>query len=79
MALTISPWRAFVLAVLLVLPMTTGSATAQPPAPLSEQGTNQLTLTPAEEKDSYEIYSILLRAEMPPQWSITGWPITQET
>jgi hypothetical protein len=36
-------------------------------------------LTAAEEKDSYEIYSILLRTELPSQWNITGWAVEQET
>jgi hypothetical protein len=36
-------------------------------------------LTVAKEKDSYEIYSMLLRTEMPPQWNITAWVIIRET
>jgi hypothetical protein len=36
-------------------------------------------LTAVQEKDSYEIYSLLLRTEMPPQWKITAWAIRQET
>jgi hypothetical protein len=38
-----------------------------------------LTLTTAEEKDSYEIYSLLLKEEMPPQWNVTTWFIRLET
>jgi hypothetical protein len=36
-------------------------------------------LTAAQERDSYEIYSLLLRTELPPQWKTTGWAIKQET
>ena len=80
MALTISPRRGSVFAIVLFLSVASRSVGAQPPAPLPPQGTtDQLELTAAEEKDSYEIYSILLRTEMPPQWDITGWAITQET
>jgi hypothetical protein len=68
-----------VTAIVLVLSLATGNAIAQPPAQLSGPGSAELTLTPAEEKDSYEIYSILVRKEMPPQWNITAWAITQET
>ena len=32
-----------------------------------------------KEKDSYEIYSMLLRTEMPPHWNIADWAIRQET
>jgi len=79
MAWTISPWRVFVFAVVWLLAMTTVSAHAQPPAPSLPGNTDQLTLTAQEEKDSYEIYSILLRTEMSPNWKITAWAITQET
>src|SRR5205807_2493457 len=44
-----------------------------------QQNANELKLTAREEKDSYEIYSMLLRTEMPPQWNITAWAIRQET
>jgi hypothetical protein len=33
----------------------------------------------AEEQDSYEIYSMLLRTEVGPEWKITSWAITQQT
>jgi hypothetical protein len=79
MALTLSPLRASAVAIVLVLLVATGSAIAQPPTPSSRGNTDELVLTATEEKDSYEIYSILLRTEMPPQWNITGWAITQET
>jgi hypothetical protein len=79
MSFTIS-WRMSASVTLSLLLTATGSAIAQPPSPASQQAnTDQLTLTATEEKDSYEIYSILLRKEMPPQWNITGWAITQET
>ena len=52
----------------------------QPPTPQSEKGgADELRLTAAEEKDSYEIYSILLRTEMPSDWHIAAWAIGQET
>lgn len=52
----------------------------QPPIRQVELGSaDKLTLTPAEEKDSYEIYSMLLRTEMPSEWKITAWAIRQET
>jgi hypothetical protein len=65
-----------VTAIVLVLSLATGNATAQRPAQLSGPRSAELTLTLAEEKDSYEIYSILLRKEMSPAWDITGWAIT---
>src|SRR5258708_4117810 len=40
---------------------------------------SNLKLTGAEEKDSYEIYSMLVRTELPSQWNITGWAIEKET
>jgi hypothetical protein len=36
-------------------------------------------LNAAEEKDSYEIYSILLRAELDATWKISAWTINQKT
>jgi hypothetical protein len=79
MALTLAPWQASLWAVVLVLSLTTDSVDAQPPIQLSQQASpDQLTLTAQEEKDSYEIYSILLRKEMPPAWNIAAWAITQE-
>src|SRR5204862_3145147 len=33
----------------------------------------------AQEQDSYEIYSMLLRTEVGPEWKITAWAITQQT
>ena len=50
------------------------------PAPQAQTATaNELALTPSEEKDSYEIYSILLKTEMGPEWHITAWAIRAET
>lgn len=66
MATTFLRWRAFVFAIVLVLPIVSA-------------GADQITLTAAEEKDSYEIYSFLLRKEMPQQWNISAWAISQET
>jgi len=47
--------------------------------PLETRSQSEPQLTASEEKDSYEIYSILLKTELPPQWKITAWAITQET
>ena len=73
-------WRVSSLAFALLLPVATRSSTSQSPIPQSEPGSaNEPKLTAAKEKDSYELYSILLRTEMPPQWNITAWAIRQET
>jgi hypothetical protein len=78
--LALSSWRVSAFAFTLLLPIATRSAAYQLPAQQSEQrNANELKLTAAQEKDSYEIYSILLRAEMPPQWKLTGWAIRHET
>ena len=78
--LALSPWRVSAIAIGLLIPATTRIAAYQPPFPQSERGSaSDLKLTAAEEKDSYEIYSILLRTEMPPQWNITAWAIKQES
>jgi hypothetical protein len=78
--LACSPLRVAALAFSLMLPVATRSPAYQSPIPQSEQGSaNELKLTVAEEKDSYEIYSMLLRTEMPPEWKITTWAITEET
>ena len=77
----VSPWRVSAVAFALILPIATHIAAYQPPVQQSEQGSaNDLKLTAAEEKNSYEIYSILLRTEMA-GWNITGtgWAIKQET
>jgi hypothetical protein len=75
-----SAWRRPVFARTLLLLIATGSGAYQPPVQQPEQASaNELRLNAAEEKDSYEIYSILLRTEMPVQWNITGWAIKQET
>src|ERR1051326_1383542 len=44
-----------------------------------QAGANEIKLPPDEEKDSYEIYSMLLRTEMHPSWKITAWAIEQQT
>lgn len=75
-----SPWRVSAVVLTLLLPTATRSAAFQAPVQQSEQGSaNELKLTAAEENDSYEIYSMLLRTEMPPQWNIRAWAIRQET
>jgi hypothetical protein len=76
----VSQWRVSALAFALLIPATTPIAAYQPPVQQSDTGrANGLKLNAAEEKDSYEIYSMLLRTELPPQWNITGWAIEQET
>src|SRR2546427_822574 len=76
----LSPLRVSAFALSVLLPIATRSAAYQPPAPQSEQGRErELKLTAAEERDSYEIYSMLLQTEMPPQWKIQGWAIRQDT
>ena len=88
--LTSSPCRVSALAFTLLLPTATRSPAYQQPVQQSDPGIgnqgignqgsgNGLKLTAAQEKDSYEIYSMLLRTEMPPQWNITAWAIKQET
>jgi hypothetical protein len=57
---TISPWRVLRFAVASLLVVTIGSAQAQPPAPSSPGNKDELVLTSQVEKDSYEIYSVLL-------------------
>jgi hypothetical protein len=32
-----------------------------------------------EDPDAYEIYSVLLRTELPASWKVEAWPIRQET
>ena len=76
----LSPWRVSAVAFALILPIATHIAAYEPPIQQSEPGSaSDLKLTAAEEKDSYEIYSILLRTELPSQWNITGWAVEQET
>ena len=76
----VSPWRVSAVAFALILPIATHIAAYQQPVQQPEQGSaNDLKLTAAEEKDSYEVYSILLRTELPSQWNITGWAVEQET
>jgi hypothetical protein len=76
----VSPWRVSAVAFMFLLPTATRSPAYQQPVQQSDQRTaNDPKLTSTEEKDSYEIYSMLLRTEMPPQWNITGWTIERET
>ena len=77
----VSPSRVSAVAVVLILPIATNIAAYESPVQHSEPGSaNNLKLNAAAEKDSYEIYSILLRTEMA-GWNITGtgWAIEQET
>lgn len=73
----ISMLATFALVSTLLLPVAIRSTACQPPGP--QVGTEQSKLTPEEEKESYEIYSILLRTEVPPEWKITAWAISQQT
>ena len=76
----LSPWRVPAFAIALLLPIATRSPAYQQPVPPPEQGNAaDVKLSAAEEQDPYEIYSMLLRTEMPSQWNITGWAIEQET
>ena len=76
----VSPWRVSAFAIALLLPIAARSPAYQQPVPPPEQGNAaDVKLSAAEEKDSYKIYSMLLRTEMPSQWDITGWAIKQET
>src|ERR1035437_2780399 len=73
----VSPWRVSAVAFALILPIATHVPAYQSPVQQPEQGSaSDLKLTAAEEKDSYDIYSMLLRTEMP---TIEGWAIKQET
>src|ERR1035437_3826831 len=73
----VSPWRVSAFVFTLLIPSTTRIAAYQQPVQQPEQGSaSDLKLTAAEEKDSYDIYSMLLRTEMP---TIEGWAIKQET
>jgi hypothetical protein len=75
-----SAWRMSVLAMAFLLLTATRSPAQQQPVQQSDQrNANDPKLSAAEEKDSYEVYSILLRTELPSQWNITGWAIEQET
>ncbi len=71
-----SPWQVSAFVITVLMPATTRIAAYQPPIQQSERvNANNLKLTGAEEKDSYEIYSMLVRTELPSQWNITGWAI----
>ena len=76
---TLSPWRVSAFAIALLLPVATRSPAYQQLVPPPGQGSaSDLKLTATEEKDSYEIYSMLLRTEMHGS-STTFWVIEQET
>src|SRR5882762_7897687 len=75
----LSPWRVSTVALTLLLPIAIRSTAYQPPVPQSKQQNANQLLAAAQEKDSYEIYSMLLRMELSPQWKLTSWTIRQET
>jgi hypothetical protein len=78
--LALSPWLVSVFVFTSLTPIATRSAAFQPPAQqLQQRNESQLKLTATEEEDSYNIYSMSLRTELPPQWKITAWAIKQET
>ena len=66
-----SSWLISAVALSLLLPLATRSQ----PIPVA----SETQLPTADQKDSYEIYSMLLKTEMPPQWKIAEWTIQRET
>jgi|GEM_PF-1583302 len=70
--LPFSLWRLSVLVSTLALPLATV-------AQVDGAGTSNVKLTLTEEQDSYEIYSMLLRTEMGPEWKIAAWAIDEQT
>jgi len=75
-----SVWRMSALVSILALPLPNPSPAYQSPIPQAEgTGTQKARLTLAEEQDSFEIYSMLLRSEMPPAWNISAWNIAEQT
>jgi hypothetical protein len=70
----------FALAVTLLFPIGTRSLAYQSPVPQSERaGTDESKLTAEEEKDSYAVYSMVLRTEMEHFAKTTTWAISKET
>jgi hypothetical protein len=59
--------------VVAMLPASTRSTAGEPPVPQSSD------LSPEEAKDAYAIYSMLLPVEVPKEWKITEWAISQQT
>jgi hypothetical protein len=75
-----SPWRASAFALALLLYVAIHSAAFQPPVPQPDRNSaTELALMVAPEKDSYDIYSIVLLSDVPSQWHTSGWAIKQET
>ena len=70
--LPVSLWRLSVLVSTFALPLATV-------AQVDGAGTQDAKLTLAEEQDSYEIYSMLLRTEVGPEWKIAAWAINEQT
>jgi hypothetical protein len=70
--LPVSLWRLPVLVSTFALPLATV-------AQVDGAGTQDTKLTLAEEQDSYEIYSMLLRTEVGPEWKIAAWAIKEQT
>jgi hypothetical protein len=62
---------AFGALITVLLPLT---ANSQPSSPQLGRRLNT-----AEEEDSYQIYSLLLKAEMPPQWKVSTWNLQRDT
>ena len=78
--LLVSLWRMSALPSMLALPLTIRSPAYQSPVPQVEGAEAHETKLPAaEERDSYEIYSMLLPTEMRPEWKIAAWVIIQQT
>jgi hypothetical protein len=70
--LPVSLWRLSLLVSTLALPLATV-------AQVDGARTEEAKLTVAEEQDSYEIYSMLLRTEVGPEWKIAAWAINEQT
>jgi hypothetical protein len=77
--LAFSPWLVTAFVFALILPIAIRSAAYQEPVQTPDQpSASNPKLTAAEEKDSYEIWSMLLRTEMPGS-NTAVWAIKQET
>ena len=70
--LPVARWLLSVLVSTLAPPLATV-------AQVEGAGTQDAKLTVSEEQDSYEIYSMLLRTEVGPEWKIAAWAINEQT
>src|SRR5262249_38293672 len=74
-----SVWRMCALVSILVLPLPTPSPAYESCIPQPGGPVAPASLRLAEEQDSYEIYWMLRRSEMPPGWNISAWNIAEQT